>query len=170
MIIDSIIYDLSKFAALHPGGAEVLTDEDVAGQDATTVFFGLHRIEVLQRPQYERLRVGQVAGETQRIHMPQAGDNSRVPYAEPGWLTKDYVTPYYNDSHRALQREMRVFVDSVVFPDAQRCEASGKPASQEVLSQLAKRYVNHMRLGPGKHLHGLTLMGGVKGEDFDHFQ
>lgn len=26
-----------------------------------------------------------------------------------------------------------------------------------------------MRMGPGKHLHGLTLPGGVKGEDFDYF-
>ena len=26
-----------------------------------------------------------------------------------------------------------------------------------------------MRMGPGKHLHGLTLPGGLKGEDFDYF-
>jgi hypothetical protein len=26
-----------------------------------------------------------------------------------------------------------------------------------------------MKLGPGDHLHGLTLPGGVKGEDFDYF-
>ena len=31
--------------------------------------------------------------------------------------------------------------------------------------------MNRMRLGPGKHLHGQELMGGiVKGEDFDYFQ
>jgi hypothetical protein len=29
--------------------------------------------------------------------------------------------------------------------------------------------IQHMRLGPGKHLHGLTLPGGLKGEDFDYF-
>jgi hypothetical protein len=26
-----------------------------------------------------------------------------------------------------------------------------------------------MRLGPGKHLHGLTLLGGMKGEEYDYF-
>ena len=26
-----------------------------------------------------------------------------------------------------------------------------------------------MRIGPGKHLHGRTLIGGVKGEEFDYF-
>lgn len=26
-----------------------------------------------------------------------------------------------------------------------------------------------MRLGPGKHLHGRKLLGGVKGEEYDYF-
>jgi len=26
-----------------------------------------------------------------------------------------------------------------------------------------------MRIGPGKHLHGQKLIGGVKGEEFDYF-
>lgn len=29
MIIDSYVYDLSKFARLHPGGSVVLLDKDV---------------------------------------------------------------------------------------------------------------------------------------------
>lgn len=125
---------------------------------------------MLQRPQYARIRIGQVEGEKQRIHMPQPGDISRVPYAEASWLTKDYVTPYYNDSHRALQKELRAFIDEVVFPDAQRCEATAERYSADVMRQIADKKLNHMRLGPGEHLHGLTLMGGVKGEDYDHFQ
>lgn len=38
IVIDSLIYDVSKFAALHPGGENVLADEEVAGQDATEIF------------------------------------------------------------------------------------------------------------------------------------
>lgn len=45
----------------------MLLDEEVAGQDATEVFFGLHRHEVLKRPQYKRLIIGQVEGEQQQI-------------------------------------------------------------------------------------------------------
>lgn len=33
VIIDSKVFDLSKFVNLHPGGASVLLDEDVAGKD-----------------------------------------------------------------------------------------------------------------------------------------
>lgn len=29
MIIDSYVYDMSKFGAMHPGGLGVLLDEDV---------------------------------------------------------------------------------------------------------------------------------------------
>lgn len=66
---------------------------------------------------------------------------------------------------------MRTFIDEVITPDAQACEESGKRASKEVLSAMAKNGMNRMRLGPGKHLHGKELMGGVvKGEEFDYFQ
>ncbi|GFZ46231.1 hypothetical protein JCM24511_04478 [Saitozyma sp. JCM 24511] len=170
IIIDSFVYDLSKFGAMHPGGLGVLLDEEVAGQDATTVFYGLHRSEVLQKPQYARLRIGQIEGEKPRIIVPQPGSISKVPYGEPTWLTPEFKSPYYKDSHRALQKVMRKFVDEVITPDAHACEESGKRASKEVLEAMAKVNLNRMRLGPGKHLHGQELFGGVvKGEEFDYF-
>lgn len=154
---------------MHPGGEAVLLDEDIAGKDTTTVFFGLHRHEVLLRPQYARLRIGQIQGEKQRIRTPQPGDLSRVPYGEPTWLNPAFKTPYYNDSHRRLQAAFRNFVDEVILPDALVKEDNGKAPSKEVEQAMADKLVNHMRLGPGKHLHGLVLMGGVKGEEFDFF-
>ena len=48
---------------------------------------------------------------------PQPGDLCPVPYAEPLWLTPAYHSPYYGDSHRALRRAIRVFVDKYVTPD-----------------------------------------------------
>ncbi|ORX39785.1 acyl-CoA dehydrogenase/oxidase [Kockovaella imperatae] len=170
IIVNSYVYDLSKFANLHPGGAGVLLDQEVAGQDATTVFFGLHRSEVLMKPQYDRLKIGQVQGEKPQIKMPLPGDLSTVPYGEPTWLTPEFKSPYYKQSHRDLQKAVRKFVDEVLYPDAQLCEENGKRASKEVLKAMAENGFNRMRLGPGKHLHGQNLMGGVvKGEEFDYF-
>lgn len=48
-IIDTAVYDLSSFVDMHPGGASVLLDPNVAGKDATEAFFGLHRSEVLKK-------------------------------------------------------------------------------------------------------------------------
>ncbi|OWT42149.1 acyl-CoA dehydrogenase [Cryptococcus neoformans] len=170
VIIDSIVYDLSKFGAMHPGGVGVLLDPEVAGQDATTVFFGLHRHEVLLKPQYQRLIIGQLSGSAPTIKPPTPGALSKVPYAEPTWLTAEFKSPYYKESHRKLQQVMRKFVEEVIRPDAQLCEENGKRASKAVLEAMAKVNLNAMRLGPGKHLHGRTLFDGVvKGEEFDYF-
>lgn len=129
----------------------------------------MHRHEVLLKPQYQRLKIGQITGEKQKIRTPQADDLSRVPYAEPMWLTPSFKTPYYKDSHRALQKAMRKFITEVVAPDGQACEENGKRPSPDVLRQMAENGMNHMRMGPGAHLHGKVLMGGaVKGEEFDY--
>jgi hypothetical protein len=97
VIIDSRVYDLSRFANLHPGGLNVLLDEEVAGQDATKVFYGLHRQEVLQKPQYLRLQIGTIEGEGAAITPLAPGELSKVPYAEPTWLSEGYYSPFYND-------------------------------------------------------------------------
>ncbi|KAK2462284.1 hypothetical protein APHAL10511_005590 [Amanita phalloides] len=170
IVVDSKVYDLSRFAELHPGGANVLYSSNVAGQDATDVFFGLHRHEVLLRPQYARLQIGKIAGEDEQIKPPVPGELSKVPYAEPTWLSPGYLNPYYTDNHRTFQKAIREFFERVVAPESASCEESGKRISQEVVDKLAETNIIAMRLGPGKHLKGLTLMGGiVKPEEFDYF-
>lgn len=165
-IIDSTVYDLTDFVDAHPGGESVL--RQVAGQDATTAFYNLHRHEVLTR--YADMAVGTVAGEKPQVLTQQPGELSVVPYAEPLWLAPHFKNPYYNDSHRRLQRALREFVDRHLFAEAQECEASGRHISQEMIEHMSRLGILHMRLGPGKHLHGVDLMGGaVKGEEFDYF-
>ncbi|KIJ51567.1 hypothetical protein M422DRAFT_65511 [Sphaerobolus stellatus SS14] len=170
IIIDSKVYDISRFAALHPGGESVLFDEEIAGQDATDTFFGLHRFEVLEKPNYVRLQIGVIEGEAPRIQSTNATSLSKIPYAEPTWLTAGYYSPYYSDSHRKLQVAMRKFIDEVVYPDAQAREEDGKRPSLSVVEAMAAINLHAMRLGPGKHLKGLTLFNGlIKPEEFDYF-
>jgi len=58
----------------------------------------------------------------------------------------------------------------VVYPDAQERELDGKRPSQHVLDKMAEVNLHAMRLGPGKHLKGLSLFHGlVKPEEFDYF-
>jgi hypothetical protein len=68
-----------------------------AGQDATDAFFGLHRYEILEKPQYQRLQIGLVAGEQSILHGRIPGEISNVPYSEPTWLTPGYHSPYFSD-------------------------------------------------------------------------
>ncbi|KAJ7284902.1 acyl-CoA dehydrogenase [Mycena rebaudengoi] len=154
IIIDSKVFDLSKFAAMHPGGLSVLLDEEVAGQDATDAFFGLHRHEVLLKPQYKRLQIGTIAGEEPQIFPRENGALSQVPYAEPTWLTPGFKSPYFTDA---------------ILPDALAREEDGKRPSQSVFDAMAKTNILAMRLGPGPHLKGRVLMGGlVEPEEYDY--
>lgn len=126
VIVDSIVYDLSKFAEIHPGGISVLLDADVgtsfspsssnqntltdinpftAGKECTAVFFGLHRQEILYNDRYAKLVIGQIENEEQLVRRNEAGSLSEVPYAEPMWLTPGFKrSPYFKESHYAVQK------------------------------------------------------------------
>lgn len=157
---------MSDFLDAHPGGNVVL--QQIAGQDATTAFYNLHRHEVLQK--YSSLCIGTIQGETPEVIDPKPGDLSAVPYGEPLWLTPQFKSPYYNASHRSLQRAVREFVDKDIYPEAQEKEADGTYISQELTDKMAANNLLAMRLGPGKHLLNRgPLIGDVKPEEFDYF-
>lgn len=164
-IIDHRVYDLTDFQDAHPGGSVVLAQ--IAGTDATSAFYNLHRHEVLQK--YSDLCIGIVAGEKPEIVEQKAGELSSVPYAEPTWLSQPMKSPYYAEKHHALQKAVRKFVDVHIYPEAQQKEQDGTYISQELVDKMAEQNILAMRLGPGKHLHGKTLCGAIQGEAFDYF-
>ena len=164
-IIDHKVYDLTDFVDAHPGGSVVL--QQIAGTDATTAFFNLHRYEVLDK--YSNLCIGIVEGEKPEIVETKAGDLSPVPYAEPLWLTPTFKSPYFSESHRKLQRHVRKFVDADIKPEAQEKELDGTYISQELVDKMAANNLLAARLGPGKHMHGRKLFDDIPGEDFDYF-
>ncbi|EOO01909.1 putative acyl- dehydrogenase protein [Phaeoacremonium minimum UCRPA7] len=165
-VIDSVVYDVSDFVDAHPGGEAVL--RQVAGTDATSDFYNLHRHEVLVK--YADLAIGTLAGEKPSVITPKPGDLSLVPYAEPLWLTPSFRSPYYKDSHRRLQRAIREFTELYITPEAQEKERDGTHISQGLIDRMSKAGILHMRLGPGKHLQGVELLGGaVEPKEFDYF-
>ncbi|TFK72901.1 acyl-CoA dehydrogenase NM domain-like protein [Pluteus cervinus] len=170
VILNSEVYDLSKFAKFHPGGSIVLLSEEVAGRDATEAFYSLHRHEVLEKNQYMRFKIGVIQGEEVNIFKRKSGSLSQVPYAEPTWLVPGFHSPYYKESHKRFQVAVRGFVEEVIYPDAQAREEDGNPPSQHVIDEMAKMNLIAMRLGPGPHLRGRVLMGGiVEPAEFDNF-
>ncbi|KAL4803403.1 acyl-CoA dehydrogenase/oxidase [Aspergillus unguis] len=165
-IIDHRVYDLTDFVDAHPGGSIVL--QQIAGKDATTDFYNLHRHDVLLKYR-DSLCIGTIQGETPEVIDPSPTSLSPVPYAEPLWLRPGFKSPYYNESHRRLQKAIREFTSLHITPEAQEKEKDGSYISQELIDKMAEANVLAMRLGPGKHLHGRSLLNGaVKGEEFDY--
>jgi alkylation response protein AidB-like acyl-CoA dehydrogenase len=165
-IIDHKVYDLTDFQDAHPGGSVVL--QQIGGTDATDAFYNLHRHEVLIK--YDKsLCLGILDGETPEVVEPVPGALSSVPYGEPTWLTSIFKSPYYAKSHQRMQKALREFVDREMYPEAQEKELDGTRISQVLVDKMAQNHLLAMRLGPGKHLHGRMLLGGVRGEEFDCF-
>ncbi|KAH9945276.1 acyl-CoA dehydrogenase NM domain-like protein [Epithele typhae] len=170
IIVDTKVYDVTKFKGMHPGGISVFFESDIAGQDATEAFYGLHRHEVLLRPQYQRLIIGTIKDEKPSIEGNVPGKLSKVPYAEVTGFTPGFHSPYYKDTHRKFQAAVRKFVDEVVTPDALAREDDGKRPSPSVINAMAETGILAMAMGPGKHLKGRTILGGViQPEEFDRF-
>ena len=162
----ALVFDLTDFVDAHPGGETVL--KQFAGTDATTAFYNLHRHEVLQK--YASLQIGTVQGEKPQVLDQNPGDLSAVPYAEPTWLTPQFKSPYFKESHRELRRQMRIWVDKYLKPEAQEKELDGTYISDELIYRMADDNLHAMRMGPGKHLKGRKLLNNaVKPEEYDYF-
>lgn len=128
----------------------------------------MHRQEILVK--YSDLCLGVLENETPEVVERKPGELSPVPYAEPNWSNPPFKSPYYKDSHAKLRRAVREFVDVHLTPEALEKEKDGTFVSQEMIDRMAENNILAMRLGPGKHLHGRSIMGGVvSGEEFDYF-
>lgn len=169
IVIDATVYNVSTFAELHPGGESVFYSQDIAGDDATETFFGLHRREILDKPMAKRLIVGKIKDEEPEVKPKALGAPSPVPFAEPTWLHPTFKTPYYNESHYRLQREVRAYVEANIIQVARECEANGKRPPIELVKDMGARGLNAMRMGPGKVLKGRKLFADIKPEEFDYF-
>lgn len=170
VVVDGDVYDVSKFAKLHPGGKQTLLD--FAGQDVTEDFYGLHRNEVLDK--YKRLKKGRVsdAGKERVTAAEARSAISQVPFAEPAYL-QGLDSPFFKQSHHELRKAVRKFLqDDDFVDDAMECEATARAPSQELRQKLGQAGILAMVQGPGDHLkyapNGL-MNGVVKPEEFDYF-
>lgn len=164
IVITGTVYDITKFAPMHPGGAKLLLKH--AGKDVTELFYSYHRHEVIVK--YSRLAIGRVEGKIVKA-VQKNTEISRVPYAEtPFW--RKLPSPYYDDSHKRFRLALREFLMTEVKGEAERFEKSGKSPSKKVYLAMGAFGLLAARIGPGEHLkHAPSLPGGVTREEFSYF-
>ena len=115
IVVDGAVYDVSKFAGMHPGGRHVL--EQQAGRDASALFKLFHNDTILRK--YSRmLRKGKLADADADGAAGGAGAMAAamgffgdvVPYGDPIWYTR-FNSPYYKDTHRRWRAKIRAFCE-----------------------------------------------------------
>ncbi|OOQ91691.1 acyl-CoA dehydrogenase [Penicillium brasilianum] len=94
---------------------------------------------------------------------------STVPFADPLWLNR-YYTPYYNQSHRRLQKEVREYVDTHIAPFCEEWEKQGfvPPEVQRRHAELGYTAVASFPLA-ADYLNGQRLPGDVNPREWDGF-
>ncbi|CAO3683335.1 unnamed protein product [Umbelopsis vinacea] len=165
VIIHDKVYDVTNFLKEHPGGKKVLLK--ASGTDATKQFDAFHNSGVLA--QYGP---GLLIGEIGTADSDNAQDEddwtvSPVAFGDPMWHTHD--TPYYNETHRALRRDVRAFVDKEITPYCHEWdEAKQLPRSMFKKAAEAGILAAVIRHIPADLL-PYPLPGGVKLEELDPF-
>ena len=131
VLIDSVVYNVSKFHALHPGGSLLLLK--YAGKDATEDFKMMHTDMVLRRPEYKRLRVGRIdiaalSPQEQKRLFAARVQEKWLPFSQPYWLDPrgTLVSPYYNEFHRKWQKKASEFIQTEIRPFADKWDEDGK--------------------------------------------
>mmetsp|Transcript_22484 Transcript_22484/g.43028 ORF Transcript_22484/g.43028 Transcript_22484/m.43028 type:complete len:519 (-) Transcript_22484:227-1783(-) len=170
MAIDGDVYDVSKFARIHPGGAKIL--EQLAGNDVTTEFYELHRHEVLTK--YKRLKIGCLETVEGSTRSPDDGnDLSSIPFAQlPAF--QGQISPYFKQSHTCFMEAVRGFVQRSLVPIAASQELSGDYPMKETQQELGQKGLMVSRMGPGPWFSqvaelGIEIPGGVAPAEFDYF-
>eukprot|EP00457_Paulinella_chromatophora_P006096 gb/GEZN01006114.1/.p1 GENE.gb/GEZN01006114.1/~~gb/GEZN01006114.1/.p1 ORF type:complete len:526 (+),score=70.54 gb/GEZN01006114.1/:34-1611(+) len=174
VVVDGAVLDVSKFAKMHPAGAQIIVD--VAGTDVSDAFWSFHRSEVLQKYQ-KKLQVGVLQGKSLPASpVVQEGYEliSQVPYAEHKvWQDQDFKSPYFTESHKRFRLAVRAFVEKEVLPDMESLSKFGKPPSVQLFQKMGSVGLLAAFLGPGKHIpvfmRDQALLGGVKWEEYDFF-
>lgn len=105
VVIDGDVYDITKFAEMHPGGLPIIMQ--YAGKEATEAFFDMHRSEVLVK--YKKLVIGRLdthMGKARVVEQLAPGTLSLVPYAEHNFL-QGWLSPIFNNDHKICRQNVR---------------------------------------------------------------
>ncbi|KAJ5406015.1 hypothetical protein N7465_007299 [Penicillium sp. CMV-2018d] len=94
---------------------------------------------------------------------------STTPFADPLWLNRSF-SPYYTDSHRRLQKEVRKYVDTYIAPFCEEWEKEGV-VPQEVHKRHAELGYTAVSSFPlaANYLNGQRLPGDINPGDWDGF-
>ncbi|EPB90036.1 acyl-CoA dehydrogenase [Mucor circinelloides 1006PhL] len=188
ILIHGKVYDVTNFLQEHPGGKKVLLK--VAGTDASKQFDAYHNASVLQNiaAKYEIGQMSDSADNEQEgitttedldeQEKPSSENNplimgetfgDMVPFGDPMWY-QDWQSPFYNDSHRAVRKYVREFVEKEIMPNCHEWDEAKKIPS-ELFIKAAKAGILGAVVsfgGEAKYL-PYPLPAGIPLEEWDAF-
>ncbi|CAO3672557.1 unnamed protein product [Umbelopsis ramanniana] len=173
IIVDNKVFDVTKFLSEHPGGKKILLK--VAGKDASKQFAQFHNAQIMENVGLP-LQVGVIGGAVQQAkpEKPKAAAEAgnrvgdMIPYGDPTDC-QDWNSPYYNESHYKLRRELRAFVEKELMPNCHMW-SENKEIPREVIKKCAEFGILGAACGhvPEEYL-PYGLPAGINPKDWDAF-
>ena len=170
VIIDGVVYDLTKFLKAHPGGKGVLVA--LAGRDVTSEFYDFHARDVLEK-YGPKLRIGTVT----EIPSPPTAEHRKAldvytPFAEAPFF-RGWKSPYHKEHHMRFRNGVREFIIDKLVPLVEGCDENNEDIPKEAFEAMGKSGMIAARIGPPaapfvKQL-GIQLPGGISANELDYF-
>jgi alkylation response protein AidB-like acyl-CoA dehydrogenase/predicted heme/steroid binding protein len=131
VLVDGLVYDITKFHPLHPGGSLLLLR--YAGKDATEDFKMMHHEKVLKRPEYQKLIKARLAIDSldpaqQKRFLAARTRDKWLPFSQPYWQDPrgTFRSPFYTERHLLWARKVRDFVDKEIAPFQDKWDEEGQ--------------------------------------------
>lgn len=155
IVIDNEVFDVTQWKDEHPGGKKILMK--VGGKDASKQFHTYHDAAKVMASIGNKYKIGTLEANATSAIVPaqcavseksEMGGNPRigtqqpefgdlVPFGDANWY-QGYYSPYYNESHAALRKEVREWVDEKIQPFVDEWDVTGQ-IPQEVFHEFADR-------------------------------
>lgn len=163
IVIDGKVYDVSKFADLHPGGKYVLLQN--SGKDVTEQYKVYHNTSILKKygPKFYK---GELKGYKKRqLNLPGTfGD--LIPYGDPIWYQR-FNSPYYKETHIKWREYVRNFCETEIFPTIESWKGDSIPP-KDIYMKMGQAGLLACMCGPPWP--SAYLPEHIKGpENFDYF-
>ena len=173
IIVDNVVYDVTKFLSSHPGGRGVLLA--LGGRDVTSEFYDFHARDVLEK-YGNKLKIGIV--ENTNPMMPSSVGTDRVgldtitPFAESTFY-RGWKSPYLQDRHKKVKLDVRKILHTQILPLCEGCDANNEDPPNEAYLAMGRAGLIAARMGksvaPFVKKMGITLPGGITADELDYF-
>lgn len=170
VVVDNVVYDVTKFLNAHPGGKGVLLA--YAGKDVTSEFYAFHARDVLEK-YGPRMRVGTVGdSSTAPSKEFRKGIDVYTPFAEPSFF-RGWKSPYYKPYHLRFRNAVRAYIIDELLPLVEGCDENNEDIPSEAFLSMGKSGMIAARIGPPaapfvREL-GIQLPGGISADELDYF-
>jgi alkylation response protein AidB-like acyl-CoA dehydrogenase len=171
VVVDNVVYDVTRFLSSHPGGRGVLLK--LGGKDVTSDFYDFHAKDILEK-YTEKLKIGTIRDT--KITSPSLEDRCKFDTVTPfGESTafRGWKSPYFQERHQRTKLAVREFLHKQILPLCGHCEETTEDVPHEAFKILGSAGILAARMGPAarpfvKKLN-LKLPGGISADELDYF-